>query len=148
MGHQIRSKNDAFFHHFSDSIFDRFWFVSGSSWVPFGGSFWSFWVSKLDQIRPKTPVDSSSSSKTSILLPSYVSQYEICVCAPKTAPQTTQNRPKTAPRRSQCAFFSLLKIGFDFDSLRVPFWLHFGCLWGAFLAPLGSPFGIKNRSQN
>ena len=51
---------------------------------------------------------------------------------PKTAPKTTQHRPKTAPRRSsRCVFFASIFI-FDFGRSWVRFWL-----------PKGRPKGAK-----
>ena len=47
---------------------------------------------------------------------------------PKTAPKTTQDRPKTAPRRSSRAFFFRLRF-----CLR--FWFVLGCLFDTMLGP-------------
>ena len=55
---------------------------------------------------------------------------------PKTAPKTTQDRPKTAPRRSSRAFFFRLRF-------RHRFW----SVLGRNLASSWLPFGLQNRRK-
>ena len=50
---------------------------------------------------------------------------------PKTAPKTTQDRPKTAPRRSSKPSFFITVFDIDFGSSWVPFWPHLGSLLGS-----------------
>ena len=65
---------------------------------------------------------------------------------PKTAPKTTQDRPKTAPRRSSRASFFDFVFIIDFGPSWVTFWHHLGSIWGwfsgvqdAFSGHLGAP---------
>ena len=50
---------------------------------------------------------------------------------PKTAPKTTQDRPKTAPRRSSRASFFDFVFVFDLGPSWVAFWPHLGPPLGA-----------------
>ena len=77
-----------------------FWPIWGRLGSLLGGHFRPSWASKFAQDGLKRRLESLSLSKTPILLPYYVFQYENCFLDPKTAPKTAQDRPKTAPRRS------------------------------------------------
>ena len=59
--------------------------------------------------------------------------YESAYLEPKMASKTVQDRPKTAPRGSSRAFFSLLKIV-----------LNFGSFWGGFWSILEPKMDPKN----
>ena len=58
----------------------------------------------------------------------------------------SQDRPKTAPRRSYFGSFVASFLASIFGRFLVRFWCHLGGLWGGFWAPksvmLGSFFGV------
>ena len=111
-------------------FWSRFWLVLGASWAPFGGPFGSFWRSSWAKFGLKMPFEGLSSSKTSILLPYYVFQYENCVFDPKTAPKMAQDglldRSWAFLGRS---WSDLARLGANLGSL------------GAILEPLGAILG-------
>ena len=61
---------------------------------------------------------------------------------PKTAPKTTQDRPKTAPRRSSRGVFFASIFIFDFGRSWVRFWLPKGRPKGAKIGHFGHRFFI------
>ena len=108
----------------------RFWLVLGASWAPFGGPLGGFWRPSWAKFGLKMPFEGLSSSKTSILLPYYVFQYENCVFDPKTAPKMAQDglldRSWAFLGRS---WSDLARLGANLGSL------------GAILEPLGAILG-------
>ena len=107
----------------------RFLIDFGPFWGANLGSFLALLAAKIGQDRSKTRLGSVSTSKTLILLPYYVFQYRISLGDPKMASKMPQDRPKTAPRGSWRALFSLLKIVLIFDSSWVRFWSILGRHW-------------------
>ena len=75
----------------------------------------------------------------------YVFQCFFTKIDPKMRPRSAQDRPKTAPRRSQRPPFSMSKFVFDFGRFGAPFWSLLGRLLGAKLAPKSDQKSTKNR---
>ena len=94
----------------------------GSFWSANLGSFSAFLAPKFGQVRSKTRLESVSSSKTRIFTKHYACRYRSDFWNPKMASKMPQDRPKTAPRGSWRATFSLLKIVLNLDSFWVRFW--------------------------
>ena len=100
--------------------------------------FGSFWVAILEHFgHPNRPKIASSR----LLNPHFLQKVDFQKNErhrgrehdfdPKTAPKTSQDRPKTAPRRSSRASFFNFVFVFDFDPFWVAFWLHLGPLLGS-----------------
>ena len=99
-------------------------------WPPLGLHFGSFWAPKSAQVRSKSPLEASFFPKVDFQKnerhPAWEHDFD-----PKTTPKTTQDRPKTAPRRSSRASFFHFVFDIDFGPSWVRFLPHLGLSLGA-----------------
>ena len=70
----------------------------------------------------------------------FENQLKINKIESKRRPKTTQDRPKTASRRSCVGSFFALFFASIFDRFFVQFWCHVGTLWGAKIGHFGHRF--------
>ena len=116
-------------------FWSRFGCLLGPSWAPFGCPFGP----SEAQLRSKTRLECTSSSKTLFFTKYYVFQYFLTFFNLKMAPKMASARLKRPPRLTLNLFFSLLNFAFDFVSFWDRFWLPCPPKW----LPLGTLFAIK-----
>ena len=103
------------------SLFDLLGLHFGASWLP--------------QIDPRSIQDRSKSPLEALLFQKREFSRNIgrrSVWGLSRVPKTTQDRPKTAPRRSSRSAFSDLVFIFDFGPSWVRFWFHLGSILALF----------------
>ena len=118
---------DQNFDHFLTSFWDRFWVVLrrqvGVIFGTLGG-----------QDGPRSIQNASwkpISIQNVIFYQTHARVYRSVILEPKMASKMPQDRPKTAPRGSWRAYFSLLQIVSNFDSFWAPIW----SIWGSQIPP-------------
>ena len=111
-------------------------------WLRFGNLFGPFLGPKSGQVPSKLPFQALSSSKPWFSR-KHLKTFVFIIFQLKMGPKTTQNWPKTTPRRSQKRSFFMLNFGFNFGS----FGLHFGSILGPFWAPRSTQNRTKNPSK-
>ena len=138
--HPGRLVCDQNFHHFLDSIFDRFGVVLGRQ----VGSFSALLAPKLSQVVSKSRLARLSLSKTLIFTKHYACRYRSTIFHPKM----TSKWPKLGPRRLQEAlendFLAVehrLKIGLVLD-------VDFGRFWLPNPPPMSGRYGLFQRQKS